>query len=563
MSLLNRKEFLSLLLSTLILPKSWSQTPSANPLQKQKFYILVNLWDSPARWLFDLPLRPNLTDPFKASPMISTRLNEHNQPEYTTTQVGRYHLSSFLDNPLATLDQESVSIKSLFDQACIIRGCNMNRDGHEINSKRLEAHAFGKTSLGGVIAHRYSRHFPALAYHGYVGKNRGAVGAFRTPDGRKALIASPESSQTTLRQLIEVYESVLFSKNHVKTQAAIEKISKAFQHPSTADSTQAQRIKNLHRLPFQKLYEHFESSRSKYLKIIRESLTFKIPGIDDRQMPGTTFPATFKLRPDKSQRLIDYAGVNHYEDYIITNSSVHEIFEHINLDLMAESFALAETAVFNDLSSVILLNIDPCFNVQLKNAAIVSEVTAQIKGDSITFDCPKQGRYSSPPEGLNFNHDTHFIGSHPQLIGEARHYHVLASCLHELMRSLKQHDSADLFERSLIHLTSEFDRCPQDNQSGSDHGWRGHTSTLFSGAFEGLNIIGNIKYSSGNTINDHFCTWGEAAVIKELNRELLYRDVVRTIAEFFDVPSPEGGATLLKKEHNKWIPKFTKVETIV
>ncbi|PIK14656.1 hypothetical protein [Halobacteriovorax sp. JY17] len=154
---MNRKEFLSLLLLSAVAPKSVAnydskdQGPKSKSPSKEMNYILFNLYESPPRWLFDLPLRPLDNSHFKPSPMIGTEFID-GKVIYKTIKFHNFNMPSFLENKIPTASEASVKISEVFQNALIIRGCNMNKDGHDTNSKILESSSEGKISFGGKIS---------------------------------------------------------------------------------------------------------------------------------------------------------------------------------------------------------------------------------------------------------------------------------------------------------------------------------------------------------------------------------------------------------------------------
>src|SRR5690606_29840045 len=107
--------------------------------------------------------------------------------------------------------------------------------------------------------------------------------------------------------------------------------------------------------------------------------------------------------------------------------------------------------------------------------------------------------------------DSHGTGSMAQNHIFSSMYRGLSAGLLELIQVLK---SNGLFEDSLIQIVGDFGRSPRADGSGSDHGFNGMVSSLYSGAFSGgAKIIGNIRkdVSSLHVPTTYPGTWGERA----------------------------------------------------
>jgi len=551
---MNRKEFLSLLLASLFTPSlkaQYSESEEVQKTQKQMAYILLNLYESPPRWLLDLPL---IESP-RPHPMICTKIINSN-PVYKTIRKGNINFPSLWENKISGQGKNKVSMSELLDQMLIIRGCNMNKDGHDLNSRVLEASAPQKTSIGGRIADNYPAHFPALAVGGTMADPfKSVVSSFNTEKGLKAFICREEAQENYIEQALNLYYKSSNSGPSVR-----ELLKRISNHLKDSDPLSYGKIRELQKLPFEKIFLFFKKSHAKYQKLLESSYsTDKIVDLTDTKIPAINFPARFKLNQEKSKEPLDYMGAFQFESYILTNPDLNQMFKNRRADNIAKNFALAETALKFSLTNVLILNFDPLTNINLKDAAPIKDISTKVEGDEVIFTCPRKKRFNTPKEGMKMTFDAHFIGTYPALIGYSLFYQHFCVGLLEFKRFLKSNKNAEqsLFQNSLIHLTSEFERAPQKNQAGSDHGWRGHTSTFFSGRFSpGVKLMGTIAKDSTNALGNVFCTWGAAADYPPIKRQMRYGDIVASIAAFFKVNPTQGGVSLFKYDGEKVIPRF-------
>jgi len=554
---MNRKEFLSLLLLCAATPKSLAnyedqdnpKRPSATSSEMN--YILFSLYESPPRWLFDLPLKPTDKSKFKSSPMIGTEFIDE-QVQYKTIQHHGFYLSSLLGNEIPTSNGPAVKMKEVLNNALVIRGCNMNKDGHDTNSKVLESSSEGQVSLGGQIASASQRPFKAIAVNGnHADLYKGVISSFKTPSGISA--TNCVDDQNYIKQILDLFKN----DREVNSEETIKTfLSSLSEKLKTRDNFHYQKINKISKLPFEKIYKEFETLNAKYNKLIKAAhKSFKLKNITDTEIRGVKFPVTFQINEDKSTDPLDYLGAYQFLDHILTDDDLNNIFKEINYELLAQRFALIEISLKFKLTNVLIINIDPFDNLKISQAAPLNSITHNIDGDKITFSANKSmGFTSSKKKNLEFTNDAHYIGTLAALIGYSKIYHLFSTCLFELQSTLR---SSGEFNKTLMHITSEFERSPQKNQAGSDHGWQGHTSTLISGKINNFNIIGSIKESSSNILKDHFCTWGEANYHPGLHREMRYGDIITTIADIFKVKSTEGGISLVKEDSKgNILPKF-------
>lgn len=476
--------------------------------------------------------------------------------QYKTIKFKGINMPSLLENKIPSLNGQSVKISELFENALIIRGCNMNKDGHDTNSKVLESSREGKVSLGGRISEISKRPFSAISVNGtQADLYKGVISSFKTSEGVSATNCR-DTDESYIEQVLELFKNDQEINSEKSISNFFKKLSEELKDRS---SYQYEKIKKISKLPFDKIYKDFKESTNKYLKLIETAHSkYKIKNINDHSIKGVSFPAEFKLNKEGSTDPLDYMGKFQLLDNILVEEDLNTIFENIDYKRLAQRFALSEVSLKYKLTNVLILNIDPFENITVKNAAPIGAITHTVNDKFITFNCSTEKRFStSEDKALEFTNDAHYIGTLPTLIGYSKIYQLFSTCLYEFQRELKR---LELFDKTLIHITSEFERSPQRNQAGSDHGWQGHTSTLISGLIKSFNVIGSIKESSSNILKDHYCTWGEADYHKGLKRQMRYGDIVTTIADIFNISSTEGGISLIKRDSKGLIKtKFREV----
>jgi hypothetical protein len=164
----------------------------------------------------------------------------------------------------------------------------------------------------------------------------------------------------------------------------------------------------------------------------------------------------------------------------------------------------------------------------------------------------------SPGPGLgniSIPSDQHFIGSATSIITTTLFYRAFLLSLTSLVDELK---ARQLFDKTILHISSEFNRSPRVDGSGSDHAPQGSNTTLISGMIKGANVLGNILVNSPST--SYPGTWGTAAPWKldSESRAIRVNDVARTITAMTgakDIVS--NGYSLFRPENGQWVPKVS------
>ena len=103
----------------------------------------------------------------------------------------------------------------------------------------------------------------------------------------------------------------------------------------------------------------------------------------------------------------------------------------------------------------------------------------------------------------------------------------------------------------MLQISGDFNRNSKTNGAGSDHGWQGSNTTLFSGMIEKHQVAGNIM---AQTNGNHVGTWGMAAGVDALDgQDMTFGNVASTISGMLgvDTPSPNSPSLIKKNDRNK------------
>lgn len=155
---------------------------------------------------------------------------------------------------------------------------------------------------------------------------------------------------------------------------------------------------------------------------------------------------------------------------------------------------------------------------------------------SVAFSIGSIGPFVRESDGValeNMGNDQHNTGVYPSTYFNILRHRAVAACLMELIEQLK---AANLFNKTVISLSGEFNRNPRADLTGSDHGFTGKSVALYCGAFNGPLIVGNLT-------NDNRMGWGAGGAVTQLGRQLNLVDTSVTLAHLIGVPAPFTSAT--------------------
>jgi hypothetical protein len=147
------------------------------------------------------------------------------------------------------------------------------------------------------------------------------------------------------------------------------------------------------------------------------------------------------------------------------------------------------------------------------------------------------------------------------MINTIMYFRAMLGCLHELVRVL---NTQGLFDKTLIHIASEFNRAPKTSGAGADHGVNGSNATLISGMIQGPFVIGNIYVDSQRS--NYAGTWGLAAPyqLDAEVRPIKVNDVARTVSSMLRMSDVvTNGFSLLNPVNTvRWAPKVKKADNV-
>jgi len=120
------------------------------------------------------------------------------------------------------------------------------------------------------------------------------------------------------------------------------------------------------------------------------------------------------------------------------------------------------------------------------------------------------------------------------VLAHSHQFRCIAAWLNEFRRQL----GTELFKETLVHVSAEYGRSPDDTGNGSDHAPGATSMTFFSGAIQEPTFIGNIRINSG--VGPYMGTWGSAAPVmtNDGTRVITKKNVGAGVADILRVARP-------------------------
>lgn len=518
------------------------------------------MYESPPRWNMDLLLKPYDDCSFYKNSMIGNIINVNNYSDlvYSTIKISGLNFPLVWGANLG-LGRNVKNFSWLASHMVSIRGCDMNRDGHDVNNVALESPKVGYYSFSGILSNQSKSIFPAVALMGVeVEDDKSLAVNFKSPSGREPLV-SQKRDKNLFNQLLGLFRDMSLSKEKNGLDEFLNTVNGQKLIPDLEEQ-----LSRIRRLNFKKMEADYLIFQKKYELLVADALNGKcIFDKNCEQIKGLLLPQRFKKNEGEVE-IDDYIGKYKCDDYYVGNNSIVDIFSKAKMNSLVNQFAFLELSIKYELSRTFMIMVDPIHDLSFENSYEQSKVKWRDINENEIEIFYEDKLYTTPKGKIDYlNTDAHNVGIFVSHVGFSKYYLAIMYCISEFMKSLKEFDVKE-FEETLIHLTSEFEREPRPNGSGSEHGWTGHTSTLFSGSFKTCQVLGNI-FTNSNSDTDFFKnsgTWGKGAPVGGLDRAIRYNDILNSIANLFGVESPFGGSLLFELKDGKILSKIERARNV-
>ncbi len=513
-------------------------------------YIQFNFYGAPTRWLYDNPLSPYGED-YIRNPFVGTNFRHQDKfkddfLDYTHVNMNGVQMPYlWSQRPLNSTKEESFS--ELSKNFASIKGVWVGIDGHIPASSKIL-----RDNDGGAFNDLF--------------KKRGAfidgvvTGAPPTVDYDPLHKDFELFFLNDATQFENTFYDVLNDAKGLKDEAHLEKIvTENLEALGSKSKHGKQRIEAIKEVV--NLRKHYVSEYPKiYLKYLRIFEKSKLL-LNDGKLLGGVFDwklSGIPIFPVWGGRVLN--RFNSRFHIFTEHSDIVDGFKSVNMNLWIHQFAIAEFLLANDLTSSAILgpkdvgNIFENFHYQNVLSKIkIEKMSASQKGKQLFFKEDDLVSFYGPQRM-----DAHNTGGVLNMMSKTYFFYVFHSCLNELVGTLKKHG---IFDKTLIHVASEFDRMPKANENGSIHNGRGQNHSFYSGSINGPFIIGDTE--RGEDSGSNFGTCNTGAKHRELKRFISYRDVHATLKFMLSGKRVSGkDATLFKKSNRGFEPSIGRSKLV-
>ncbi|WP_127716038.1 hypothetical protein [Halobacteriovorax sp. HLS] len=470
-------------------------------------YFQFNMYGGPTRWNYDHLLKPFDEDIFYQHPMVGNEFVTSSSGEiqslaYNIRKYKQVNVPTLWHNHIPTTSNDQVKMTNLLDNCLMVRGIHHGGlTGHPMVCSKLIAPSLGGMSINGVLADRSQKPFKSISI-GNTPLNR----AYKSHHSSATNINSDHVNY--LHYLLDPLSGD--GKKGLPSTKEIESaIDEALDNLKTSNNSLSNDLHSARRFFRQSidgLLADYDLLLKKYKDLISRALKTRIEGVTSNKLVP-------KLHAGKIENVDQVYGAYKLIDKYLLDDDLRTILDDVEIETMAQEFALTEYVLINGLSSSIVVSCKNEIGNILKN--IISK-RAYSEESLKSAD----GKFRTNIVAASF--DSHATGSYINLLTTSQYYLSLASCLNELISRLKETKigNISLFDETLIHISSEFDRIPDDLLCGSAHNEQAHSSTFYSGAIKGPQVVGNI-FTSLNSSNKKWGTIGNSAPIKSFNNQRL------------------------------------------
>ncbi len=481
-----------------------------------KFVNFLMLGGAP-RWCMDLPLKPLSTSPFTQNATAGTRFDANLNLVYDTYSNSNFNgilMPSTWASNIPTSSGGSVAMSTLAPNMLIAMGIDQKIDSHTIGPQMQVLPVSGKPSLTGLVADAALTPIPSVSYSGNFGTGpvpfvsaKGLTNMHLGRDNPLTDALNPFNNASGLKEISNA--SVRTAINNVMSAMQTNAAAKHEYLPNSY--TQRQNAQSLMMTAFGNLQTAFTTLKAKYQTLIFRSFTesaFFLPNVETVTLPGIN--NNLKSGVGDSQY---YTGSNF--NAIFTSSYI----PNVTISNLAGGMAVAEFMLTSGYSSTLNIAIGGVENVKLQSYTDSSGTTAD--------------------KSWGFGLDMHSTGSDLQLVVMAKYTRAYMACMNELITRLKATavpGGGNLFDKTMIQTSGDFNRTARADRKGSDHGYESSVVSWFSGMVQNLTLAGNIK---SETNSGYLGCFGKgASIVENSNQELRIGNVASTVSTALGIPSP-------------------------
>ena len=491
------------------------------------YYLGISIPGGPARWMFDLPLYKNESEKTKMikNPMVFTEFSENatgidsasgNIPNPNGTIKTEYKLHDIngtllppLWNSKFTFNNQENHLDDLAKNCIFMRG--MHSLPFHAGYYKAYQPQINIPSIS-AISGLQSADFPiqGIQWANQAVKFNHPLGL--TPISFSGLPSSKNKVEEYLRKIFAPF--IVDQKNseillNTKIKNALDILKKAGKLKNKNSHTLhniADRARRIMGSKIENLINDMSAAYENYLQVNSLSMKSLVKNLDDKPIFNPAKSPQYD--PSKNVFNTDYPDIplnNFFNGFNDHN------FDMRNYTLIDDNSAKSFTASCYDL----------CFSLSIAEVLLKNKITNSLLLPAGTLRGLLNGRYSA-----RFRNDTHNIGAIPTAFFNTKYFQAIAHSLNHFIQQI----GPNLFDKTIIHLASEFSRSPRIDATGSDHGNTACQATIISGMVKSTKIVGDIDFEMTKDIRPNYNgTWGQNANGKS------YKEVYAMVEEMCDI----------------------------
>jgi len=520
--------------------------------QEIRNYIQFNLYGAPSRWGFDSLLKPYEDSAFIQNKFVGNTLSPAREGHlgwdisYQTITVNGLNVPPLWNETT----KQNKKFSSLLENALFIRGCRLNFEGHPVNGAQQVAPVTGELSIHGRIADKSNALFSSISLgHNAVSR------AYKSTQSQLSDI--PVSEKNYAEYLMRPY--LIQDAERVFDTSDLEKDIELIAAGYKDQNVDTAKIKKDTLKDIKNNIDQFLADYSslfiKYTQIIQDAVAGQI-------LEHAIATPSFPFEADGKKDLMEMIGPYLISDKLCQSENIFEFMKTGEIQYWAQEFALCEFLIKNQLCQSILISPpnetgDLIKQCHAKNVLGLNDL--ELKYDSKFNKSSVHLRSDASPKALSYQDvqmDSHHNGAFIEVLSTKLFYKTFTSCLYEFIDQLKMtkiDEHTSLFDQSIVHVASEFDRNPDQRGGGSDHLPLSNPTLLFSGLIKETTVIGNI-YTGTLKKNpyDLYGTLGVGAPCKELKAPIGIVNVSSTICQLVGIdPLVKRAPSLIEIKNNQ------------
>lgn len=497
------------------------------------YYVGCYFPGGPPRWMYDLALY-NVDDPpnsdgivpgLKYNPMIATGWEANNttstgsggsmKSEYRLEEVNGVYVPPVWTSEIK--DYSDYNLAKHIDNCMFIRGVE-TAPIHPENYKHFSPDSSVPSTHAMTSLLDTSLGIPCVT----LGMS---TIPFHHPNGMVPIVGSGEGGDALSSVLVPFqHEGVSGLKDNSSVDAKIkgaleylETLGKNYNVNSAILHEERKKAKELLESDLSSLESEFTGYYAEYQSIISNALSADsaISGVDDQAIYQCEDPDTNYNDSSVNSSPSTTGYPNNWYNDIIGINDLRGNYSSYSNDDMATSFALAEVLLKNDLTNSLLLNM----------------------GQLTSGNAPIQN-------------DSHDLGAIGTTLYFSKYFQTFGGCISRFMgaasgsvglKGFNRADGKSLFDKTVIHVTSEFSRSALMSGGGSDHGGDASVATIFSGMIQSPIVLGKLKIGERDQGETYGGDWGESDSAYDV------KDVHNIISAMFDREADFTGDALVTK----------------